>query len=128
MPALTFVAAILPDKEEEWRRFVQEVTEERVHEYEGLRLRLGIHNESVWLARPKGGETAVVYLEAADPGRIVPTLVASEEPFDLWFKEQLSELHGPDLARDPRKTAAGLLFAHQDGSGHQPLAAGEVPS
>ena len=47
MPAITFVAPILPNREEEWRRFVQEVVEERLHEYEEFRRRLGIHNESV---------------------------------------------------------------------------------
>lgn len=57
MPAITFVAPILPNREEEWRRFVQEVVEERLHEYEEFRRRLGIHNESVWLARMERGET-----------------------------------------------------------------------
>jgi hypothetical protein len=125
MSSLTFIAAIQPGREEEWRRFVQEVTEERLYEYEGLRRRLGLRSESVWLARTKEGETAVVYLEAENPERIVPTLGASEEPFDLWFKERLLEFHGPDLARNPRKTAARLLFAYRGVPGDQPLVARE---
>ncbi|HEV8224381.1 MAG TPA: hypothetical protein VGP74_03910, partial [Rubrobacteraceae bacterium] len=51
MLAMTFVAPLQPGKEEEWRRFVQDLVEERLHEYEQLRQRLGIRNESVWLAR-----------------------------------------------------------------------------
>jgi hypothetical protein len=113
MPAVTLVAPILPDREEEWRRFVQEVAEERLSEYEGLRRRLGIHNESVWLARTKGGQTTmVVHLEVEDPERMASALAASEEPFDLWFKERLLECHGRDLAL--RRTAAEPIFAYRD--------------
>jgi uncharacterized protein YndB with AHSA1/START domain len=125
MPAMTFVAPLLPGKEEEWRRFVQEVVEERLPEYEQLRQRLGIRNESVWLARTKGGEAAMVYLKAEDPERIVPTLVASEEPFDLWFKERLLECHGRDLVRAPGRAAAKLIFAYQDVSEDGSLASGK---
>jgi hypothetical protein len=114
MSAHSFVATILPGREEEWRRFVQEIVEERLHEYEDLRRRLGLRNESVWLARTQEAETAVVYLEAGDAERVISTLAASEEPFDLWFKKRLLKLHGPDLARNPRKAAAGLLFAYPD--------------
>src|SRR5919202_2752801 len=86
MPELTFVAPLLPGKEEEWRRFVQEVVEERRPEYERLRQRLGIRNESVWLARTNVGETVIVYLEVEAPAWIAPVLVASEAPFDVWLK------------------------------------------
>jgi hypothetical protein len=124
MSALTLVAPILPDKQEEWRRFVQKIEEEHLREYEDLRRRLGIRNESVWLAHTKMGETALVYLEVEDPERIVPALVASEEPFDLWFKERLLECHDRDLVRVPGRAVARLIFAYsEDGS----LAFGERP-
>ena len=127
MPALTLVVPILPDREEEWRRFVQEVAEERLSEYEGLRRRLGIQNESVWLARAKGGQTAmVVYLKAEDPERMASALAASEEPFDLWFKERLIECHGRDPA--PRRAAAELIFAYRDvaDDSHRPKDSGQL--
>ncbi len=127
MPAVTFVAPILPNKEEEWRRFVQEVTEERLQEYEGLRRRLGIRNESVWLVyTKKGGETAMVYAEAENPERIALALVASEEPFDLWFKERLMECHG--RAPAPRRAVAELIFAYRDvaDDGHRPKDSGQL--
>jgi hypothetical protein len=83
MPAMTFVAPLLPGKEEEWRRFVREVVEERLPEYEQLRQRLGIRNESVWLARTKVGETMIAYLEVETPEWIALALATSEEPFDV---------------------------------------------
>jgi hypothetical protein len=114
MTVITLVVPILPNREEEWRRFVQEVMEERLREYEGFRRRLGIRNESVWLARMKGSEMAMAYLEAEDPERIMPALAASEEPFDLWFKERLLECHGRDLVRVPKRAVAELIFAYHD--------------
>jgi hypothetical protein len=114
MPAITFVAPILANREEEWRRFIQEVLEEHLHEYEEFRRRLGISNESVWLARTKRGETALVHLEAKDPERIVPALTVSERPFDLWLKERLLECHGDEIVRVPSRVAAKLVFAYQD--------------
>jgi hypothetical protein len=113
MPAVTLVVPIMPDREEQWRRFVQEVAEERLSEYEVLRRRLGIHDESVWLARAKGGQpVAVVHLEVEDPGRMASALAASEEPFDLWFKERLLDCHGRDLASG--RAGAELIFAYRD--------------
>jgi hypothetical protein len=100
--------------------------EERLHEYEEFRRRLGIHNESVWLARTKRGEkrgeATIVYLEATDPERIVPALTVSEKPFDLWFKERLLECYGDEVVRVPSRAAAKLVFAYQDTLEDRPLA------
>jgi hypothetical protein len=121
MPAMTFVAPLLPGKEEEWRRFVQEVVEDRLPEYEQLKQRLGIRNESVWLARTKVGETVIAYLEVeASPEWLAPMLTSSEAPFDLWLKERLLEFHGHALAHAPRRAAAKLIFAYPDGSENRP--------
>lgn len=128
MTAVTLVAPILTDKGEEWRRFVQEVEEEHLREYEELRRRLGIRNESVWLTHTKGGEMAIVYFETENSGQIVPTLAASEEPFDLWFKERLLEYHDRDLVRAPARAAARLAFAYRDVSEDGWPGPGEGPS
>ena len=128
MPAMTFVAPLLPGKEEEWRRFVQEVVEERLAEYEQLRQRLGIRNESVWLARTNVGETVTAYLEVDAPEWIAPVLATSEAPFDVWLKERLLEFHGHALVHAPRRAAAKLIFANPDGSENRPLASGPGPS
>lgn len=117
MPAVTFAAAILPGQEEGWRRFVQEVWEMRSDEYEECRRRLGVRNESVWLARTAGGETALAYLEADDTERLVSTLAASAEPFDVWLRGRLAEFHGGDLARTPRRSATELIFSFEQAAG-----------
>ena len=115
MPAMILSAPLLPGKEEEWRRFVQEVIEERLSEYDQLRKRLGIRNESVWLARTNAGETVIAHLEAEAPEWVAPTLATSTDPFDVWFKEQLLEFHGRAIVRVPKRVAAKLIVAYPDG-------------
>ena len=128
MPAMILYAPLLPGKEEEWRRFLQEVIEERLPEYERLRQRLGIRKESVWLARTNAGETAIAHLEAEAPEWVAPALTTSTDPFDVWFKERLLEFHGHALGVVPRRMAAKLIFAYPDGYEARPLASEPEPS
>lgn len=111
MPAMAFASPVLRGREEEWRRFAQELEGSRRHEYESFRRRLGIRAERVWLERTRGGEIAIAYLEAAEPEMVVARLAASEEPFDMWFKEKLAEFHGCDPSR---KVSLELIFAHPE--------------
>lgn len=121
MPATTFAANIRRGQEEEWRRFVQEVTEERFGEYEDLRRRLGFRNESLWLLRNEAGETAVAYLEVEDPERMAQELADSKSPFDLWITRCLQKFHGP-RASAVRRPGAELIFAYPEAA-----AGGENP-
>jgi hypothetical protein len=101
-----------PDREEPWRRFLQELSGPRYKEYAQTRRRLGVSAESVWLApKPSGGGVAVVYLEAEDPEWVLRELAASEAPFDSWYGREMRRLFDFDLARLPRVTDGELLFA-----------------
>lgn len=42
---------------------------------------------------------AVVYLEADDLQAAMAGLGSSQEPFDRWFREVISEVHGIDLTQ-----------------------------
>lgn len=128
MPAVTFAAPILAGREEKWRRFVQEVSEVQKRGYEDCRRRLGIRNESVWLTRTNGGETALAYLETDDPDLLVVTLAASRESFDVWLKARLVEFHGGGSSRKTRQPAAELIFSHEGTSGgHHPTRSHHAP-
>ena len=51
MPTAILLLPILPDREEEWRRFAQDLLGDRLGDYEGLGRRLGIRGVRVYLAR-----------------------------------------------------------------------------
>ncbi len=112
MKALVLALPILPGKEEEWRRFAQELEEAYPREYEDLRWRLGIRAEKVWLVQAACGEVALAYAEAEAPREAFRRLVASEDPFAEWFKEKLMELHGYDLRRPRIGSSPELIFEH----------------
>jgi hypothetical protein len=117
MPTAVLVLPILPEREEEWRRFAQDLLEDRLGEYEGLGRRLGIRCVRVYLARPSRREVILAYAEAEDPEEAFRRLVASEEPFAEWFKEKLAELHGYDLERPRLGPSLELIFGHPGAPG-----------
>ena len=112
MKSLILALPIVRGKEEEWRRFAQELKETYPREYEDLRRRLGIRAERVWLVQEACGEVALVCAEVEAPEEVIRRLAASEEPFDAWFKEKLAELHGYDLDGPHPRPEPELVFAY----------------
>jgi crotonobetainyl-CoA:carnitine CoA-transferase CaiB-like acyl-CoA transferase len=117
MSKAVLVLPILPDREEEWRRFAQDLLGDRLGEYEGLARRLGVLGVRVYLARTTQREVIVAHVEAEDPEEAFRRLVASDEPFDEWFKERLAELHGYDLELRRRGSPLELIFEYLGDSG-----------
>ena len=117
MPTVVLALPILPDREEEWRRFAQDLLGDRLSEYEGLGRHLGIRGVRVYLTRTSLREGILAYVEAENPEEAFRRLVASEEPFAEWFKEKLAELHGYDLGRPRIGSSPELIFEHQGDSG-----------
>lgn len=113
MAVLAFALPILPGKQEAWRRFCQELLESRHWEYQKSRQRLGVIREVTWFAQTVQGEMAIVYLEAEHPEQVFPALAESDLPFDGWFRQQLVELHGLDIAKLPHGLAHALIFTWQ---------------
>ena len=116
MESLVCVLPILPGKQEEWRRFCQVLQGSRRCQYEESRQRLGITRELAWLHTPLQalqGEVVVVCLEVEHPEQVLPQLAASDLPFDRWFRQQLLELHGLDIAEAPPGPANELVFVWQ---------------
>jgi hypothetical protein len=92
---LTF--PILSGKVEAWRRFCQELSGSRRRPYEDSRQRMGITLERLALVETAFGATAVTTLEAPDVDRALGLIIASEIPFDIWYRERLQKLHGINL-------------------------------
>jgi hypothetical protein len=93
---LTFPSLV--GKVEAWRRFCQELSGSRRKMYEASRQRLGITRERLALVETAFGSTAVTTLEAPDVGQALSQIIASDLPFEIWYRERLQELHGVNLA------------------------------
>jgi hypothetical protein len=98
MSGIVLTFPILDGKVEAWRRFTQELCGFRRKPYEASRYRLGITHERLALVETAFGATAVTTLEAPDVAQALGEIIISELPFDIWYREQLQELHGVNLA------------------------------
>ena len=99
MASLASAFPILPGKTEQWKHFSQEMAGPRRNEYEASRTRLGITREVAYLQQTPQGDLAVVYSEAQDIARVFEGFGRSQEPFDVWFREQVKEIHGVDFTQ-----------------------------
>jgi hypothetical protein len=99
----SFVSAfpILPGKTEQWKHFCQEMVGPRRSEYEASNHRLGLTKEVVSLQQTPQGDMALVYWEAPDISRIFEGYASSQEPFDVWLREQIKDIHGVDMSQPP---------------------------
>lgn len=98
MSGIVLTFPILDGKVEAWRRFCQELCGFRREPYEVSRQRLGITRERLTLVETTFGATAVTTLEAPDVAQALGQIIASDLPFDVWYREKLLELHGVNLA------------------------------
>jgi hypothetical protein len=96
MPAIAFVYPILPGKLDAWKRFVQEMAGPRRSEHEASRRRLGFTVERAWHQPTQQGDVAIVYAEVDDLAQTSQQLAASQDPFDVWFKQQVLDIHSVD--------------------------------
>ena len=96
---ITLITPILPGKAEAWRRFIQEMTEDRQTEYEASRHRLGITGERAWIAETLHTAVAIMTIATQHPEQLITQLATSDWPFDQWFRGQLLALQGIDLTK-----------------------------
>ena len=97
MAGIVLTFPIIKGKVEAWRRFCQEISGSRRVMYEASRLLLGITRERLALVETAFGSAAVTTLEAHDVGRALSQIIASDLPFDRWYRAQMLELHGVNL-------------------------------
>ncbi len=98
MPSLAFAAPILPAKTDELRESAaSHLQGERRAAYEASRQRHGITREASWIHQTPNGDMFVVYIEADDIEAAMAGLGSSQDPFDVWFREQTREMHGINI-------------------------------
>ena len=99
--AIAFAAPFLPGKADVDREVLESCWHgERRADHEASRRRAGITRESVWIQSTPDGDVGVVLIEADDIPAAMGALATSEEPFDVWFRDHIKEVHGMDLTEE----------------------------
>ena len=98
--ATTAVAfPILPGKVDDVRRFAAEIMGPRREELSKSFRGFGITREAWYLQPMPQGALLVAYIEAEDPLRMFHQWAASQDPFDVWYKQQAGACAGIDFSR-----------------------------
>jgi hypothetical protein len=100
MAAIGFTAPVLPGKEEQARAFFAEVGRRRDEMTKSRKALPGkTSRESVWVMHTPMGDFGVVLLEGDDPIAANGAFSASQDPFDVWFKNEVAEFTGIDFGQ-----------------------------
>jgi hypothetical protein len=115
MPGVILTFPIVSGKVEAWRRFCQELAGSRRQMYEESRQRLGMTRERLVLVESAFGLAATVTtIEALDLGWALNQIIISDLPFERWYREQVRELHGIELAAYEHYSQPMLLPEDQE--------------
>jgi hypothetical protein len=85
---------IAPERVDEWRAFVAELTGPRRIEWAESHRRRGITRQVISMAEAAGQPMSVVVVEADDPRVADELLMSSTHGFDVWLRGRLADLLG----------------------------------
>jgi hypothetical protein len=103
VPTFAFVMPVVPGKEETDAEMLRRMdTPGPEHDaYVAARRAQGLTREAVWHQKTPMGTFAIVLLEGDDIAASFGTIVSSDEPFAVQFREFVKDVHNVDLAKDP---------------------------
>ena len=100
MAMLAMAFPIPAGKTEQWKKFISELTGARKAEFAASRRSLGVR-ERTFLQHTPQGDLVLVTLEGDHPETAFAEFGKRTDPFTMWFKQQVSEIHGMDLGAPP---------------------------
>jgi hypothetical protein len=100
MAMLAMAFPIPAGKTEQWKKFISELTGARKAEFAASRRSLGVR-ERTFLQHTPHGDLVLVTLEGDHPETAFAEFGKRTDPFTMWFKQQVSEIHGMDLSAPP---------------------------
>ena len=115
MPSTLIWLPLKPGQTEATRAFAAECIGPRYAEYDASERRIGIHAENWYLQHTPTGDTFVIVIEGPDLNASVAAFVASQDPFDVWFKQRMLELTGIDFSAVPPEMIGETLAEYPAG-------------
>jgi hypothetical protein len=100
MNAIAIAAPILPGKTEDWKTFSYDLDKgAQSSEYSAFIKSCGLSRVRCWLHEIPGGDIGIILYEGETPGGFAQKMAMSQEPFAVWFRERVMELHGMDMTQ-----------------------------
>ena len=92
---LALCAPLAPGATERARAFVADAYHR--DDFTASRRRLHVSEELLTLQSTPQGDIVGIYIEGDDPQKGNAGFAASQDPFDLWFKEELTKIFPPEV-------------------------------
>jgi hypothetical protein len=109
MASMAVIFPVRPGQEEEAHRFVQELQGPRAAEWAEYQQRAGLTRQRWYLQATPLGTIVIVYHEGDDPARAMREWVASQHPFDRWFKDTAGAICGLNFDQLPPAVSEQIL-------------------
>jgi hypothetical protein len=92
---MALCAPLAPGATERAKAFVADAYNRR--EFTVSRRKLNVTEELLTLQSTPQGDVVGIYIEGDDPQKGNAGFAASQDPFDLWFKEELTKIFPPEV-------------------------------
>lgn len=101
---------VLESKVDAWKAWVLECMGPRREEFDRFNERMGLTLHRAWLMQSLQGPLTVVVFDGPGAENFLQKMATSQEPFDRWFRERVSEFHAIDFTRPNILTPAELFL------------------
>jgi hypothetical protein len=101
MGTKTFIAPLNPGKTEQWWEFARACEGARSAEFAEMNKRFGLTRHAAWLQQTPMGDLVIVLTEGPGAEEFMGKLATSEQPFDVWMREQVEAVHPIDFSAEP---------------------------
>lgn len=101
MSTLLVALPIKPGMSDAARTFAQECIGPRMADFDASEQRINIPVENWYLQHTPAGDLFAIHIEGPDLNASLGAFIASQDAFDLWFKQQLASFTGIDLNAGP---------------------------
>lgn len=95
------LAPILKGQLDAWKAWIGELEGSKKEALADLNRRYGLTRHASWLTETPGGPAVIALHEGPGSDDFMPKLGASQNEFDIWFKERLQDVHGLDVNQPP---------------------------
>jgi len=93
-------APIVPGKEATWDTWIADCKGSRKAEFDDMNQRMGLTSHRAWLQQtPDGHQLAIVVHEGPGADSYLGKLATSENDFDVWFRDAVTDVHGIDFSQ-----------------------------
>lgn len=100
MAIFAIAVPVLANKSSQLQAFVGQLTGAKKADFAASRKKLGVR-ERTFLQHTPQGDLIIVTLEGNDPAGAFAKFGQGTDPFTQWFKAQVKDVHGVDLAAPP---------------------------